>query len=132
MSRTYPLMRGTAPLLVAVASDLFGAVGLSAWVGIRVVSAGILAHGGGVKPGQGKGIALALVNAVVIAGYTLIDGEGPPVGCAGAVLLMDLSSSPAARSPSGSSIRRELSSLSPRKIGGRALSAGSERSALTV
>ncbi len=78
MSQTYPLMRGTAPLLVAVASAIFlrEPLGLFAWVGIGVISAGILSMAAGVKPGQGKGIALALVNAVVIAGYTLIDGEG--------------------------------------------------------
>lgn len=78
MSQTYPLMRGTAPLLVAFASAALLDEPLPplAWIGIAAICAGILSMGLGVKPGQGKGVLLALLNAVVIAAYTLIDGEG--------------------------------------------------------
>lgn len=77
MSRTYPLMRGTAPLLVAG----FGALVLgehlpaAAWLGIGVLSMGILAT---VRIGgeDGRGAAWALANAGVIATYTLSDGIG--------------------------------------------------------
>lgn len=80
MSLTYPLMRGTAPLLVAVASVLLLSEPPSAgaWLGLGVLCAGILSiaaatrHGGTNK----TGVVLALGNAVVIAGYTLIDGVG--------------------------------------------------------
>lgn len=83
MSQTYPLMRGSAPLLVAVASVAWLGEHLStlAWCGIAVISIGILAmavlpavraHAGGNR----EGIWLALLNAVVIAAYTLIDGTG--------------------------------------------------------
>ncbi|SUH33911.1 integral membrane protein [Salmonella enterica subsp. enterica] len=44
MSQTYPLMRGTAPLLVALISVLFLGDSLSsmAWVGIAVICMAIL------------------------------------------------------------------------------------------
>lgn len=78
MNQTYPLMRGTAPLLVAIVSaTLLGQqIGSLAWVGIAIICAGILSMTTGVRPGQGKGIRLALLNALVIAAYTLVDGEG--------------------------------------------------------
>lgn len=80
MSQTYPLMRGTAPLLVAVASLGWLGEHLSAlaWSGIAVISLGILAMAGGARgaPGSSEGMWLALLNAVVIAAYTLIDGTG--------------------------------------------------------
>ena len=64
MSQTYPLMRGTAPLLVAAISVLFLGDRLSplAWLGIGVICLAIL--------------AMALINACFIAGYTLVDGTG--------------------------------------------------------
>jgi drug/metabolite transporter (DMT)-like permease len=78
MSETYPLMRGTAPLLVAIASvALLGAtLAPLAWVGIAVICAGILSMAAGRRARRNKGVVLALLNAVVIAGYTLIDGAG--------------------------------------------------------
>ncbi|OCW29562.1 EamA family transporter [Pseudomonas aylmerensis] len=78
MSQTYPIMRGTAPLLVAVVSVLVLAEPLSAsaWLGIAVISLGILSMAAGPSAGQRKGLILALINAGVIAGYTLIDGWG--------------------------------------------------------
>lgn len=78
MSQTYPVMRGTAPLLVAMVSVaiLGEALAPMAWAGIAMISAGILSMGLGTRSGQRKGVVFALANAVVIAGYTLIDGEG--------------------------------------------------------
>ncbi|MDG3442614.1 EamA family transporter [Nitrospirillum amazonense] len=82
MSQTYPLMRGTAPLLVALVSGLWlhEALSLHALLGVGVICAGILSmawvgrRGG---PGGGTtGTRLALLTAVVIAGYTLVDGHG--------------------------------------------------------
>ena len=78
MSQTYPLMRGTAPLLVATVTAIYANEPLSftAWVGIVVICSGILtiAWGNALRPRAG--VYLALLNAVVIAGYTLIDGLG--------------------------------------------------------
>jgi drug/metabolite transporter (DMT)-like permease len=78
----YPLMRGTAPMLAAIAAwALIGEVLPSlAWLGISVISAGIgmLAYRRGM-PGEGATVCLALANAVVIAAYTLIDAIGARV-----------------------------------------------------
>ena len=78
MSQTYPLMRGTAPLLVAIISVLFLGDHLStlAWGGIAVICTAILAMAFNSRSSSHRGVVLALMNAVVIAGYTLIDGTG--------------------------------------------------------
>ncbi|HVJ78264.1 MAG TPA: EamA family transporter [Hyphomicrobium sp.] len=78
MSQTYPLMRGTAPFLVALAGAFLLREPLSskAWIGISLISLGVLSMVSVKQEGDGKGIALALFNAVVIAGYTLVDGYG--------------------------------------------------------
>lgn len=78
MSQTYPLMRGTAPLLVAIISVLLLGETLSslAWVGIVVICTAILAMAFSSQTGSQRGVILALVNACFIAGYTLIDGTG--------------------------------------------------------
>lgn len=78
MSLTYPLMRGTAPVLVAIASVMWLSEPLSAraWLGLGVICAGILGMTGAVPRNAKAGIGLALGNAIVIAGYTLIDGIG--------------------------------------------------------
>ncbi len=79
MSLTYPLMRGTAPLLVALASVMWLGEPLTgiAWLGLGVICAGILGMTGGMpRSADRAGVMIALVNALVIAGYTLIDGIG--------------------------------------------------------
>jgi len=78
MSQTYPIMRGTAPLLVATVSMFVLSEPLSAcaWLGIAIISPGILSMAAAPSAGHRKGLVLALINAGVIAGYTLIDGFG--------------------------------------------------------
>ncbi|QLA68513.1 EamA family transporter [Enterobacter pasteurii] len=78
MSQTYPLMRGTAPLLVALASVLMLEDSLSwlAWTGIGTICLSILAMSMHGRVQSRKGIWLALLNACFIAGYTLVDGTG--------------------------------------------------------
>lgn len=78
MSQTYPLMRGTAPLLVALISALALGDSLSglAWSGIGVICLSILAMAMNGRMRSRKGIGLALLNACFIAGYTLVDGTG--------------------------------------------------------
>lgn len=78
MSQTYPLMRGTAPLLVALVSVLVLGDPLSglAWCGIGVVCLSILTMALAGRMQSRKGIWLALINACFIAGYTLVDGTG--------------------------------------------------------
>ena len=79
LGHAYPLMRGTAPLLVA----LFGVALLNEhpsaimWLGIVLISAGILSIGLLQKGRAQRDATLwALTNAVIIASYTLVDGAG--------------------------------------------------------
>lgn len=78
-SHAYPLMRGTAPLIVALGSATIVGEPLAprTWLGVALVSAGILSlivTAGGTRSWPATRIALA--NSVVIASYTLIDGVG--------------------------------------------------------
>jgi drug/metabolite transporter (DMT)-like permease len=78
MSQAYPLMRGTAPLIVALVSEfeLGEALSPTAWAGVVGICLGIFSMLLGNKVNDRKGIYLALLNALIIAGYTLIDGVG--------------------------------------------------------
>jgi drug/metabolite transporter (DMT)-like permease len=78
MSQTYPLMRGAAPLIVALVSAFQkdDAMSRVAWLGVMVISAGIFSIALGSTLNDRKGVRLALLNALAIAGYTLIDGLG--------------------------------------------------------
>ncbi|GAA4332287.1 DMT family transporter [Pigmentiphaga soli] len=78
MGQTYPLMRGTAPLVVAFVGTLFLGEPLTEGgaVGIFLICFGVLGMALGSRRGQARGIAYALVNALVIASYTLVDGLG--------------------------------------------------------
>lgn len=75
----YPLMRGTAPLLVALAASVGLGEQLSAlaWAGLLGISCGVLALGftrnALDKP---KALLFALSNAIMIALYTVVDALG--------------------------------------------------------
>jgi phosphonate utilization associated putative membrane protein len=76
---TYPLMRGVAPLLVALSATFTLGETLSplAWAGVLGISCGVLvlglnAHAFTVP----KAVGFALANAVIIAIYTVVDGLG--------------------------------------------------------
>jgi phosphonate utilization associated putative membrane protein len=80
LGSTYPIMRGSAPLLVALGSTALGeTLSPAAWLGIGAVTLGVLLVGL-ARPGEtlhhGRAIAFALANAVVIAAYTIVDGRG--------------------------------------------------------
>jgi drug/metabolite transporter (DMT)-like permease len=78
---TYPIMRGFAPLLVALASGSLIGETLSAaeWIGVVGITAGValvgLAHPGRALH-HGKALAFAFANAGIIAAYTIVDGLG--------------------------------------------------------
>jgi drug/metabolite transporter (DMT)-like permease len=79
MSRAYPLMRGLAPALVALAGVGFLGehLGPAAWAGVALISSGVFGMTFAFRgPASRLGTLLALLNAGVIAGYTLIDGAG--------------------------------------------------------
>jgi drug/metabolite transporter (DMT)-like permease len=77
---TYPLMRGAAPLLVALASGPLIAEQLSrpTWAGVCLICGGIfcLIMDARSRGHSGPAMGLALLNAAVIACYTVIDGLG--------------------------------------------------------
>ena len=76
---TYPLMRGTAPLLVALSATFTLGETLSplAWVGVAGISLGVLTLGLSQHAFDApKAVAFALANAVIIALYTIADGLG--------------------------------------------------------
>jgi phosphonate utilization associated putative membrane protein len=76
---TYPLMRGTAPLLVALSASAALGETLSplAWAGVLGVSCGVLALGVSRHAlDSPRAVGFALANAVVIAIYTVVDATG--------------------------------------------------------
>jgi drug/metabolite transporter (DMT)-like permease len=81
LSQAYPIMRGCAPMLVAVMGVLLLGEQLAAtmWAGVALIVLGIigpaLIAARGIRL-PGRGTAVAAANAVVIACYTLVDGVG--------------------------------------------------------
>jgi drug/metabolite transporter (DMT)-like permease len=82
VSLAYPLMRGTAPMLTAVLARAVLGEELSpgGWLGIAIICGGValMARRPG-EPGEVPAVCLSLVNAVVIAAYTLNDATGARV-----------------------------------------------------
>jgi len=78
---TYPIMRGFAPMLVALASGMFigEAPTAVAWLGIAGITLGValvgLAHPGEALHHR-KALMFAFANAAIIALYTVVDGRG--------------------------------------------------------
>lgn len=78
---TYPIMRGVAPLLVALGSAPFIGEAPSAaeWAGVVGITLGValvgLAHPGEALH-HGKALGFAFANAAIIAVYTMVDGLG--------------------------------------------------------
>ena len=82
---TYPIMRGLAPLLVALGSgSLIGETpSPAAWAGVLGITAGV-ALVGLSRPGEAllhpqrhrKALMFAFANAGIIAAYTVVDGLG--------------------------------------------------------
>lgn len=80
---SYTLMRGLPPLLVALLSaPLLGeALAPGDWLGVATICAGVIGIGfaGGLSPGRilvHPASRAALLNALAIAAYTLVDGIG--------------------------------------------------------
>ena len=100
---TYPVMRGSAPLLVALGSFALIGERLStlAWVGVAVVCAGVLTLGlsrsalhAGSEAQRRRALRFAFANAAIIALYTVVDGlgvraSGNALGYVAALFLFD-------------------------------------------
>jgi EamA-like transporter family. len=81
LSFAYPLMRGTAPALSAVAAALLlnESPSLGGWAGVLLISCGVLVLAGDSwRSGTFRAAPamFALTNACVIVVYTLVDGQG--------------------------------------------------------
>lgn len=81
MSLVYPLMRGSAPLIVAAAGTVLLGEHLSpgAWAGVLLISGGVLGLALASRRLPEAGVApvlFALANAAVIASYTFVDALG--------------------------------------------------------
>jgi len=79
LSRVYPVMRGTSPLVVPVIGVLIlnENLNLLGWVGIVSIVLGILVVGDFTTKGQGnkfnKSIILAFMVGIMITSYTVVD-----------------------------------------------------------
>jgi drug/metabolite transporter (DMT)-like permease len=81
LSYAYPLMRGSAPLLTALAAVIVVGEHLSpgAWLGVSLLSCGVVTLGADQFRSGRFGWSVTgfgLLNAVIIAGYTVVDGIG--------------------------------------------------------
>jgi drug/metabolite transporter (DMT)-like permease len=81
LSQAYPIMRGCAPMLVAIMGVVLLGEQLSAamWAGVALIVLGIIGPALIAAQGirlPGRGTAVAAANAVIIACYTLVDGVG--------------------------------------------------------
>ncbi|MCF3948215.1 EamA family transporter [Acidiphilium sp. AL] len=99
MSQVYPIARGGAPLLTALASFLLVAepVSAQATAGVVILGAGVILISLGGRRSiamDQKAIAFALLTALIIAFYTLVDGigartAGNPGAYAAALFVLD-------------------------------------------
>jgi drug/metabolite transporter (DMT)-like permease len=81
LSFAYPLMRGSAPLMTSVlsAAVIGEQIGRGGWAAILLLCGGILwlaQDGWRSAPGHKSALVFGLLNAVVIMGYTIVDGLG--------------------------------------------------------
>ncbi|MFZ9233652.1 MAG: EamA family transporter [Hylemonella sp.] len=81
LSVAYPIMRGAAPALAAIAALLFlgETTTTLGWLGVALISLGALSLAVAawrISPMHAGGLVFALGNAGVIAAYTVVDGQG--------------------------------------------------------
>lgn len=133
ISHAYPLMRGSAPVLVALANAGSEPLHAAQALAIGLVCAGglvIFLGGGGLRANR-RGTALALATALVIAAYTLVDGLGvrrsgaPAAYTAWLFLLTGLLAPLACRRRAGGRLGAYLAARPLVALGGGAASAAS-------
>jgi drug/metabolite transporter (DMT)-like permease len=82
MGQVYPIARGSAPLMTALATTLFVGerLALVGWLGIVLLSAGVLLlslrGGRGLVSLDRRAVGFALFTAVTICAYSVVDGVG--------------------------------------------------------
>ena len=85
LGQVYPIARGTAPLMTAVLATVWLGEGLGShgWIGVTVLSAGILLLA--IRGGRAyerfdvRSVGFALLTSLTITAYTLVDGIGARV-----------------------------------------------------
>ena len=82
MGQVYPIARGGAPLMTAVVTTLFvnEPLGLAAWGGIVLLALGVLLlslrGGRDIAALDRRAVGFALITAVTICAYSVVDGVG--------------------------------------------------------
>jgi drug/metabolite transporter (DMT)-like permease len=82
LGQVYPIARGTAPLMTAVVASIWlgERLGPYGWAGIVILAGGILLlalrGGRALAPFDPASVGFALLNALTITSYTLVDGIG--------------------------------------------------------
>lgn len=86
LSLIYPIARGTAPVMVALGALVWAdeTLSIQTWIGILIVSAGILVLAA-IRHADTRGIGAALLTSAIIAAYSVVDGigirvSGSPIG----------------------------------------------------
>ncbi len=80
-NQTYPIARGTSPLVVAAGAYLLAGehLGAAALAGVAVLAAGLMSlafSGGRLTRQDAPAVGAAVLTGLTIAGYTLVDGLG--------------------------------------------------------
>jgi drug/metabolite transporter (DMT)-like permease len=81
MSQVYPIARGAAPLMTAIATSVLVGerLGSFGWCGILLLASGVLLislGGRGFAKLNRRAVGFALFTAVTICGYSVVDGLG--------------------------------------------------------
>ncbi len=78
LSQTYPIARGSAPLLIAIAGLIVANEHLNGgeWLGLIIACAGLISLAGIPKAGEGRSILFAFATSLGIACYSVLDGLG--------------------------------------------------------
>src|SRR4029079_2147045 len=82
MGLVYPLARGSAPLMTAIATAMLvnEQIGMLGWIGIAALAAVLLLIS--VRGGRDlarfdrRAVTFALITAVTVCAYTVVDGMG--------------------------------------------------------
>ncbi|MBL6458426.1 EamA family transporter [Belnapia sp. T6] len=78
LGQTYPVSRGSSPVLTALGAAAFvqEALGTLSWIGIALVSGGILSLAFQGGAGRARFLPAAFTTGVLIGAYTVVDGIG--------------------------------------------------------
>ena len=81
LSVAYPMIRGTGPVFVTLASllALGEAVGIAGWAAVLLITGGVIALGWAGATRDFRALLFGVLGGALVAGYTFIDGVGARV-----------------------------------------------------